>query len=67
MSLCIICHTRDATVPDRYSGSSKKKLCHVCHAERLKGDIRHILAVEKKRRGEQSGKDGSDEALEMVC
>jgi cytochrome c553 len=52
MSLCIICHTHDATVPDRDSGSSKKRLCSACHAERLKEDLRHILKVETKRRQE---------------
>jgi hypothetical protein len=53
MSMCIICNHREATIPDRDSGSSRKKLCHVCHAERLKGDIRYILQVEKKRRLER--------------
>jgi hypothetical protein len=50
MSLCIICHTRDATIPDRDTMSSRKRLCAVCHAERLKDDLRHILTTEKKRR-----------------
>lgn len=50
MSLCIICHTRDATVPDRNSGSSRKRLCSKCHGERLKADLRHILWLNKKRK-----------------
>jgi hypothetical protein len=53
MSLCIICHTHDATIPDRDSGSSRKKLCANCHAERLKGDLRRILQIERKRRLER--------------
>jgi len=62
MSNCIICGTREATIPDRNSGSSRKKLCHFCHAERLKGDIRHILAVEMKRRKKEVD-DGDPEPL----
>lgn len=50
MSLCVICHTHDATIPDRNTGSSKKRLCSACHAERLKGDLRNILRIEAKRR-----------------
>lgn len=53
MSLCIICHTKDATIPDRDSGSSRKKLCGDCHAERLKEDLRRILAIERRRRLER--------------
>lgn len=53
MSLCIICYTREATIPDRNSGSSRKRLCHQCHAQRLAGDIRHILKVEQQRRQEE--------------
>lgn len=52
MSLCIICHTNDTTVPDRNSGSNKKKLCSNCHAERLKNDLREILAIAKRRRND---------------
>jgi hypothetical protein len=51
MSLCIICHTHDATVPDRNTMSSKKRLCSKCHADRLKDDLRHILALAEKRTG----------------
>jgi len=50
MRLCIICHTHDATIPDRNSGSSRKALCAACHAERLKEDLRHILAIEITRK-----------------
>lgn len=50
MSLCIICHTKDATIPDRNSGSSKKRLCSKCHGERLKDDLRNIIEIEKRRR-----------------
>lgn len=54
MSLCIICHTRDATIPDRNTGSSKKRLCSKCHAERLKDDLRHIIKLNERDR---QGKD----------
>lgn len=50
MANCIICHTREATIPDRDSGSSKKKLCHVCHGMRLKDDLRRILTIERRRK-----------------
>jgi|AMWB02.1.fsa_nt_gi hypothetical protein len=53
MSLCIVCHKKVATIPDRYSGSSRKKLCPECHAERLKDDLRYIIAVETKRKQEE--------------
>jgi hypothetical protein len=53
MGLCIICHTKDATTPDRDSGSSRKKLCSDCHAERIKGDLRRILMIERRRRLER--------------
>lgn len=49
MGLCIICRERKAAVPDRDSGSKKLKVCSMCHRERLKNDLRHILAVERKR------------------
>jgi hypothetical protein len=52
MSLCIICHEKEATVPDRDSGSSRNKLCTDCHAARLRGDIKYILALHKKKMGE---------------
>jgi hypothetical protein len=63
MSLCIICHTHDATIPDRDSGSSRKRLCSGCHALRLKGDLRNILRLHKERVGDannQHDDSGSD-------
>jgi hypothetical protein len=53
MSLCIICHTHYATVPDRYSGSSRKRLCFNCHADRLKGDLRDIINRYNKQKRER--------------
>ena len=47
---CIICREKEATVPDRDSGSSRKKLCADCHANRLKNDFINITLVERKRR-----------------
>ncbi len=42
---CIICHTRKAEVPDRERmGRPIKRLCIKCHADRLRGDIKNILA-----------------------
>ena len=50
MSKCIKCREKEATVPDRESGSRRKRLCSDCHSERLKDDLRYILHVESKRR-----------------
>lgn len=42
----IVCKEREAEVPDRNKmGSLKKRVCRECHAERLKGDLKHILKV----------------------
>jgi hypothetical protein len=51
--LCRICGEEPATVPDRDTGGRRNEICSTCHAERLKGDMRHILAVEAKRRRER--------------
>lgn len=50
MSKCIICGEKEATVPDRNTLSSRKKVCKDCHAARLRGDLVHILAVERRRK-----------------
>ena len=44
MSLCVVCHTRKAEVPDRERmGRPVKRVCRECHAERLRGDVERIL------------------------
>jgi hypothetical protein len=48
MSKCIKCGEAEATVPDRDSGSNRKRLCGNCHAKRLRGDLAYILALKKK-------------------
>lgn len=47
MSKCIICGEKEATVPDRNTLSSRKKVCKDCHAERLKDDLVYILLAQK--------------------
>lgn len=43
--LCIMCHERKATVPDRERmGRPINRVCSQCHAERLRGDFERILA-----------------------
>ena len=59
MSKCIICHERDAIIPDRESGSSRKRVCGECHAERLRGDLEYILYLHK--RGIKGGYCGQTE------
>ena len=46
---CILCHERDAVVPDRESGTNRKKVCRRCHAERLIGDLKVVLDLHNKR------------------
>lgn len=49
---CIVCGEREATVPDRNQGGIGrriKKVCSVCHQNRLKNDLVDILLIEKKR------------------
>jgi hypothetical protein len=41
--ICVICREREARVPDRESGNSRKRVCRECHAERLTGDLRRVL------------------------
>ena len=44
MSKCVVCHEREAAVPDRERpGRPIKRVCRVCHAARLTGDLRGIL------------------------
>ena len=50
MAKCIICGQKEATIPDRDSFSSRKKLCADCHGIRLKNDLLNIMDVERRRR-----------------
>ena len=43
MSKCIVCHEKEATVPDRYSMSRRKSLCSGCHAKRLMEDLKRLV------------------------
>jgi hypothetical protein len=48
--LCTICHERPAEVPDRERmGRPIKRVCRVCHGERLKSDLEKILEDHLKR------------------
>ena len=48
---CKLCREGEATCFDRDAPWKKKEsICQDCHEKRLKGDIMHILTVEKKRR-----------------
>lgn len=50
MSKCIICHTNEATIPDRNNPmSSRKKICSICHSNRLKNDLIDVMIIEKRR------------------
>lgn len=53
---CIVCRERPATVPDRNQGGRLiNRVCAECHRERLRDDLRHVLAVHKRRQeGEAS-------------
>lgn len=42
--MCIVCHQRPPTVPDRYTmGRPITRVCSECHGERLAGDMQRIL------------------------
>ena len=41
---------KEATIPDRDSFSSRKKLCADYHGIRLKNDLLNIMEVERRRR-----------------
>jgi len=50
--LCIYCHNRPATVPDRNAPSVRfvRKVCTECHGALLRGDLDNILRIERERR-----------------
>lgn len=55
MSLCIVCHVAPAEVPDRERmGKPVKRLCRMCHADRLLADLRKIRDGEIR---DQIGRD----------
>ena len=46
---CILCHTKEAEVPDRERvGRPIKRVCRECHSDRLRGDMASILARRKE-------------------
>lgn len=50
--MCKLCGKNPATVPDRESVNQvAPKVCSKCHAERLLGDLRAIMAFQRKRGG----------------
>ncbi len=50
MSKCVVCHEREAAVPDRERmGRPIKRVCRQCHAGRLIGDLKTI-ETERRRR-----------------
>lgn len=56
VNLCRICGLREAELPDRERPSILKRICRHCHAERLRNDLRSILAIhrEAKRDAEET-------------
>jgi hypothetical protein len=51
---CNICRDKEATVRDRERPSDRRKtICEDCHRERLVGDFKHILSVERRRNDER--------------
>lgn len=52
MALCILCREREATIPDRNTMSLRKKVCSVCHSQRLTGDLKVVLALHEKKKKE---------------
>jgi len=49
MSLCKVCRSEPAAVPDRESTSARKTVCRRCHGKRLLADLRHIMVVHKQQ------------------
>ena len=52
---CIVCHEREAVLPDRNNpGRPVKRICRQCHADRLIGDLKAILVEEERRKAERA-------------
>lgn len=50
MKKCNVCRVREAQVPDREQpGRPIKRICRQCHADRLIGDLKRILAYEQEK------------------
>lgn len=48
--MCEICGDKPATVPDRERmGRLINRVCSSCHALRLAGDLKRIMAIRKAR------------------
>ena len=53
--LCIICHEKPATVPDRNRpGRLVNRICSECHKERLRGDFKNVLSKIKRNNTKES-------------
>jgi hypothetical protein len=51
MATCKLCRENKAEVPDRNKPwSSRNEICLECHSARLRGDMKYILALNKKRK-----------------
>jgi len=47
--VCEICHKLPAQLPDRNRmGRPVKRICKLCHGERLRGDVRHIMKLHEE-------------------
>ena len=47
---CIVCNARPAELPDRNRmGRPIKRVCFECHSARLRGDLKYLLEVRRKR------------------
>lgn len=59
---CILCHEREATVPDRdRPGRPIKRVCRECHVKRLQDDLRRVLELEFGKRRIDDTVDGNGE------
>lgn len=45
---CVICHKREATLPDRNRMSLVLRVCRECHADRLRGDWARIAKADQQ-------------------
>ena len=50
MARCIVCHKREAVLPDRNTLSMRPRVCRECHAERLHRDLRRVMANHDRKR-----------------
>jgi hypothetical protein len=45
--LCVICEQRKAEVPDRYGNPNRKRICSLCHRDRLVEDLKLVARVNR--------------------